>query len=484
MLRKAKRPSAGHDAAPISRLSYYASLLPGKESQFQTPEGYRIYKDVPICRTGSQQYLGREIKNNPGYKAEWGIGDDELVAVYRPIEEVTAPETIASFEGKSVLDEHPADPKILVDALDEYESTSKGHAQNVRVGKNLADGEFAGETPLLADLHVKHPDLNVKVDDGVRDVSCGYTFRLDKDSSGRYIQRQIRGNHVAIVSKGRAGADVGIKDAAPKLKIGRITMSNRLLVALGLQAALKDAKPDEVAGIVDAALEEEKGKKGATDAEAHIKGCKCDDCAGGNDRGKKAAKDADFGQLRRIIDEWLEEEGKEPDHKGVADRFRGFINKKGGKDAATFGDDEMNDAETEEERKEREKKEKEAEKDKKASKDEEGAIVLPSDERPESNFSTGDAASLVSMLRPLVARSGDKGAQDAFSTFSRKVKAAQAGAKDAAADPFIALANITADGAAADSEPEIPMYTFFNGKSHAEGLKAWNEYQAARAARK
>jgi hypothetical protein len=28
------------------RLSYYASLLPGKESQFQTPEGYRIYKNV------------------------------------------------------------------------------------------------------------------------------------------------------------------------------------------------------------------------------------------------------------------------------------------------------------------------------------------------------------------------------------------------------------------------------------------------------
>ena len=110
--------------------------------------------------------------------------------------------------------------------------------------------------------------------------------------------------------------------------------------------------------------------------------------------------------------------------------------------------------------------------------------MLPADEHSESNFSTGDAASLVSMLRPLVARSGDKAAKDAFSAFSRKVKAAQSGAKDADADPFALLANITADGAAADSEPEVPMYTFFNGKSHAEGLKAWNEYQAARAARK
>ena len=93
------------------RLSYYASLVTGKVSQFETPgEGYRIYKDVPIARTGSQQYLGREIKKNPGYKPEWGIADDEIVTVYRPIEEVTAPETLASFEGKSVLDEHPPDP--------------------------------------------------------------------------------------------------------------------------------------------------------------------------------------------------------------------------------------------------------------------------------------------------------------------------------------------------------------------------------------
>ena len=467
-------PESSHDAAPASRLSYYASLLPGKESQFQTPEGYRIYKDVPICRTGSQQYLGREIKKNPGYKAEWGIGDDELVTVYRPIEEVTAPETIASFEGKSVLDEHPADPKILVDALDEYESTSKGHAQNVRVGANLADGEFAGETPLLADLHVKHPDLNVKVDDGVRDVSCGYTFRLDKDSSGRYIQRQIRGNHVAIVPKGRAGADVGIKDAAPKLKIGRITMSNRLLVALGLQAALKDAEPEEAKKIVDAALEEEKEEK---------KGEK--DCMDGKTkdrkRGAKDAKTGKLAELRKLLDEYLEEEEEEPEHAAM-DKKKGKA-----KDAEEFGDDEMNDAEEESEGKEdeeREKQSKEAEKDKKGSKDEKGAVVLPADEHSESNFSTGDAASLVSMLRPLVARSGDKAAKDAFSAFSRKVKAAQSGAKDAAADPFALLANITADGATADSEPEIPMYTFFNGKSHADGLKAWNEYQAARAARK
>lgn len=255
-------------------------------------------------------------------------------------------------------------------------------------------------------------------------------------------------------------------------------MSNRLLVALGLQAALKDAEPEEAKKIVDAALEEEKEEKEEKKGEK--------DCVKDRKRGAKDGKPA-VAALREAasgfmsaLDAFLGEEEEEPEH-GAKDK------KKAAKDADEFGDDEMNDAEEEsegKEDKEREKQSKEAEKDKKGSKDEKGAVVLPADEHSESNFSTGDAASLVSMLRPLVARSGDKAAKDTFSAFSRKVKATQSGEKDAAADPFAMLANITADGAAADSEPEIPMYTFFNGKSYAEGLKAFNEHQAARAAKR
>jgi hypothetical protein len=197
------------------RLAYYAALLPGKRRQYQRPEGYRLYKDVPICRTGSQEYLGRELKKNDGYRSEWGLKDDQMVRVHRPAEEVTARDTIASFEGVSVLDEHPAGDKVLIDALDEYEGASKGHVQNVRIGDPIKTGEFSGETPLIADLWVKHPELNIKIDTGIRDVSCAYTFTLDKDRIGRYIMRNIRGNHVAVVPKGRGGSEIGIKDSAP-----------------------------------------------------------------------------------------------------------------------------------------------------------------------------------------------------------------------------------------------------------------------------
>ena len=451
------------DASPPQRLSYYASLLPGKENQFETPgEGYRIYKNVPIARTGSQQYLGREIKKNPGYKPEWGIIDDEMVTVYRPIEEVTAPETLASFEGKSVLDKHPADPQILVDALDEYEGVSKGHGQNVRIGEKITEGEFAGETPLLADLHVKHPDLNVKIDSGVRDVSCGYTFRLGKDEAGRYIMTQIRGNHIAIVPKGRAGSDVGIKDAKPEsdtiLVTRRTTMSNRILVALGLQAAIKDASPEDAAKMVDALKDaDEESKKEEREAK---------------EAKDKAARDA---AARDAEEEETAEEKKERLEKRKAAKDKAAKDK--AKDE--FGDDEMTDAEKEEE----EEREKKKAKDK-AARDAEGAIVLPPDEHAKSDFSTGDAADLLKMLKPVVARSGDKGAKDAYVKLNKQIGQLASGVKDGAPDPFVMLTRIIPEGGIGDSTPEPAMFTFFNGKSYADGLKAYNDYQVARAPRK
>ena len=305
------RPSfSAKDENPYPRLAYYASQVGGKETWFQTEEGYRIYKNVPIARTGSQEYIGREIKKNPGYDSIWDIGDNDVITVWRPLEEVTSPETLASFEGKSVLDEHPADPQVLVDALDEYDAVSNGHAQNVRVGETLEDGD----TAIIADLHVKHPELNVKIDGGVRDVSCGYTFLLDKDEQGRYVMRKIRGNHVAVVPRGRAGSEVGIKDAHPEIR--RVTMPktnvSRFLRAVGFQAWAKDAKPEEVADALEGMDDEDKvakeaaekedaardkkggkDKKSAKDEMKHDpddEDCECKDCMGAKDKAKDSAK--------------------------------------------------------------------------------------------------------------------------------------------------------------------------------------------------
>jgi hypothetical protein len=191
--------------------AYYASKI--SPNQFETPtEGYRICRSVRICRTGYQDYLGTELKKHPSYDPAWNLEDDRTYKVFRPLDEVTSPATIASFDGKSIVDEHPPvhmAPGSLVTRDNERDLTC-GHMQNVRVGPALG----TGEVPLIADLHVKDGDLIDKIDAGIRDVSCGYTYILKRLANGTFIQTNIRGNHIAVVPKGRAGAGISIQDSA------------------------------------------------------------------------------------------------------------------------------------------------------------------------------------------------------------------------------------------------------------------------------
>ena len=457
------------------RLSYYATKLPDKDTWFQTPEGYRIYRNVPIARTGSQNYLGREIKKNPGYKDEWNVGDDEIVTVYRPESEVLSPEALASFEGKSVLDEHPPDPQVLIDAVDEYDGISRGHITNVRVGERMPDGEIGP----IADLWVKHPDLNLKVENGLRDVSCGYTFMLAKDEHGKFIMTEIRGNHVAVVPTGRAGRLYGIGDSALESKDRSNSMAKpnfiQRIQALGLKVWASEAKPEEMAeGLAElsAVKDEDKVEKEAAEKEKAERDKQAKkDCEDGT-------KDTDFKGLRRLVDEWLEEEANESAHKGAADRFKGFVKKKGGKDAAEYGEDEITDADKLEEEEKKDKKE-----EKKEAAEDADALILPADEHSRSEFSTGDAIKHVLALKPVIAACKDKGAKDSYAALCKGLRQVKTGVKDSATDPFALLTRITSADGAADQEPEIPMFQFFNGKSHADGLKAWNEYKDRRAAR-
>ena len=194
----------------MGTVAYYASRI--SPNQFETPtEGYRICRSVRICRTGYQEYLGSELKKHPSYDPGWNLDDSSTYRVFRPLDEVTSPATIASFEGKTIVDEHPPEniaPGSLVTRDNERDLTC-GHMQRVRVG----DAMGTGEVPLVADLHIKDGDLIDKIDAGVRDVSCGYTYTLKRLGDGTFIQSNIRGNHLAVVPQGRAGRDISIQDS-------------------------------------------------------------------------------------------------------------------------------------------------------------------------------------------------------------------------------------------------------------------------------
>ena len=210
-------------------LAYYGDRI--SPHMTESPEGYLICHDVPIARTGPQEYFARELALD---------GDPErLVTVDRRPEDVFEDATLASFEGKPVTDEHP--PENV--GPENYAAYTKGHVQNVR-----RVGDY-----IVGDLYINDAILASEVKNGAkREVSCGYLCDYVPDEAG-YRQTKIRGNHVAVVSKGRAGHAVAIQDAAGQAEKGRTIMKefHKSLLALFGRAA-KDASPEELKEMTDA----------------------------------------------------------------------------------------------------------------------------------------------------------------------------------------------------------------------------------------
>ena len=212
-------------------MHYYGTRLSENISR-REPEGYLLCLNVPVARTGTQEYWPEEL----------GLpGGDAPVPVYRPEEEVFSPETLASFEGMPVTNNHPPDG---VD-IENIRRLQAGHAHNVRRG----GGE---ESDLvLADLIITDPVLIDAILAGKREISCGYNYELHEEN-GQYIQRKIRGNHIAVVDAGRAGSRVSIKDHKPERRTA--VMKKSLSKMLARMA--KDGDVEAVAEFIGELIEE------------------------------------------------------------------------------------------------------------------------------------------------------------------------------------------------------------------------------------
>ena len=180
-------------------MQYYGTRLSENLSR-REPEGYLLCLNVPVARTGTQEYLPEEL-GLPPVRGDPG----RLIPVERPEEEVFDPATIASFEGMPVTNDHPPEGVTL----ENIRYLQKGHAHHIRRGT----GDEADL--LLADLIITDPGLiEMILHEGKREISCGYMYEL-REEDGRYVQRNIRGNHIAVVDSGRAGPRVSIRDEDP-----------------------------------------------------------------------------------------------------------------------------------------------------------------------------------------------------------------------------------------------------------------------------
>ena len=232
-------------------MQYYGTRLSENISR-REPEGYLLCLNVPVARTGTQDYLPEELGITPG-SSSFPSGPG-LISVYRPEEEVFAPETMASFEGMPVTNEHPPDG---VD-IENIRRVQMGHAHHIRRGT----GDEADL--LLADLIITDEVLIDAILHGKREISCGYTYELAEEN-GRYIQRKIRGNHIAVVEAGRAGHRVSIKDHQ---QVERSTVSMKKSLTKLLARMARDGDAETVAEFIEEMIEGESETKAEAAAEA------------------------------------------------------------------------------------------------------------------------------------------------------------------------------------------------------------------------
>lgn len=149
----------------------------------KTPEGYII--DTPIiARTGIQ----------------WYKRDGKDVAEYRPASEVFAPQSLASFVGRPLTIDHPS---FMV---------RSDNVRNVVVGAILGEPWRDGEN-LRARVVVHDKRAVDLIERGLKaELSVGYTVETEQvagitPEGAHYdaVQRNIRCNHLSIVTRGRAG---------------------------------------------------------------------------------------------------------------------------------------------------------------------------------------------------------------------------------------------------------------------------------------
>lgn len=163
----------------------------------ETSEGYLI-ADAFTVRTGIQQYAGYEV----------GQPQMDVVNVYRPESEVFSRDSVQSFSHVPVTNDHPSEA-VTAENWKDY-AVGEASSEVLRDGQRL-------RIPLI----VKDKATIALIKGGKRELSAGYSCDLSFEDGytpeGVHydaIQKNIRANHVAVVQRGRAGAEFRIGDSA------------------------------------------------------------------------------------------------------------------------------------------------------------------------------------------------------------------------------------------------------------------------------
>jgi hypothetical protein len=181
-----------------------------------------------------------------------GVPEKERVRIYRPENEVFAPDSLRSYAHKPVTNDHP---KEAVTA-ENWRKYAIGHTAD----EILRDGGFIRIPIMISD-----GDAIKDVDDGKVELSLGYTMDLDMtpgetEDGEPYdgVMRKIRANHLALVTAARGGKELRVGDSGEGATMKKIVIDNTSMDV------------DDVAGVLIPKYVE-RLEKGVADASTALK---------------------------------------------------------------------------------------------------------------------------------------------------------------------------------------------------------------------
>lgn len=186
--------------------------------------GFFEVQDNPLSKVGVFNYLG---KNIPQEKA---AGNSlKMFAVYRPAEELADRECIASFRLMPwVIDHH-----MIGDGTS---GTTTAEEKGVRgvIGERI----YFQDDTLYGNIKCFSSILAGQIANGKTPLSLGYRCVYEYAPGSfngipyTYVQRHIRGNHLATVDDGRMGPEVAVMDGSETLLTEKPAMSKKQKEAL------------------------------------------------------------------------------------------------------------------------------------------------------------------------------------------------------------------------------------------------------------
>lgn len=243
-------------------------------------DGHMHVEEVNISKANVCPYAGNEINNWQAL----GLQSDKVYMLYRHAAELEA--AAPTFENKQLMIKHVG---VNAERPHEYETVG------------VVSGVHWSPPYLKARLSIwNQKGIDAVESKAQSELSSGYRYVADM-TPGTVdgvpydgIMRNIRGNHVALVSEGRAGPDVFVTDEFPQEfhTMKASLLASALIASLGL-----DKKPEDVTTAIASAIandkkakDEEKPAKDPANCEAEDKAA-ADKAAADKAAADKAAAD-------------------------------------------------------------------------------------------------------------------------------------------------------------------------------------------------